>query len=81
VSFRKAAEMQPIVVEFLSFSNPIPVFLFLPRTQPSSSNLYLQLTPLFQFFSIQSCKLGGQKTFLRRIFAAGFFAAGFSLSQ
>jgi hypothetical protein len=26
MSFRKAAEMQPIVTEFLSFSSPIPVF-------------------------------------------------------
>ena len=36
----------------------IPFFHFFPKPSQVSSNLYQQLTPLFQFFSIQSCKLG-----------------------
>jgi len=55
--------------------NPIPVFRFF-KTQPGSSNLYLQLTPLFQFFLIQSCKLGGQKPSCGRKFF--FFRQNFN---
>ena len=60
----------------ISISGSYPRFPFLQNPAKFLFHLYLPLTPLFQsFFSIQSCRLGGQKPSCGRIFAGEFFCS------
>jgi hypothetical protein len=64
--------MQPLLAEF-PFLDPIPVFHF-SKTQPSFFQFIYAINSLTSvFFSIQSCRLGGGKSFLQqKMFAAEF---------
>jgi hypothetical protein len=78
--FFVTAKMQPLLAEF-PFLDPIPVFHF-SKTQPSFFQFIYAINSLISvFFSIQSCRLGGQnpscsRKCLRQNF---FFLAEFSL--
>jgi len=57
--FFVTAEMQPLLAEF-PFLDPIPVFHF-SKTQPSFFQFIYAINSLTSvFFSIQSCRLGGE---------------------
>jgi hypothetical protein len=61
------------VAEILSFSNPIPVFSISSQNPAKLFQSLSAINSLISVFSIQSCRLGGQKSILRqKIFVAEF---------